>query len=330
MKKYVFLFTMLALLGAPACGQTAPGTAESTKSAAAAGAGPGASFAMQSVSITDFAGRQVAFDHIPGKIAALGNGEMDIIYALGGTLVGRPASAAPLPVPEAKAVEQIGSVHGLDLEKVAYLSPDVVLGNNPTNMKDIASIESLGSKLVLTNADSIGDIKRQIELLGQLLQKNDKAKEWLDTIDRKLNELKTSQPAEKPRVLMVYGAPGTYMAALNSSLSGSILTAAGGENIASDYPKLDSYPQYAQLNTEKIMKSNPQIILIMTHGNPAQVKDGFLKEMQQNAAWNSLDAVKNNRVEVLPSDLFGTNPGTKIIEALDLMNKLLLSVKSAT
>jgi iron complex transport system substrate-binding protein len=117
------------------------------------------------------------------------------------------------------------------------------------------------------------------------------------------------------------------MAALNNSLSGDLLLTAGGENIAADYPKLDNYPQYAQLNTEKIMKSNPQLILIMSHGNPEKVKDGFIKEMQQNAAWNSMDAVKNNKVEMLPADLFGTNPGTRVVEALDQMNKLLQAVK---
>ncbi|MCR8635638.1 ABC transporter substrate-binding protein [Paenibacillus radicis (ex Xue et al. 2023)] len=320
MKKSFFILLALSLIGITACGQTATNTTSTTNSAQAQSS-------SKAVTITDFANRNVAFTAAPQKIVALSNGEMDIVYALGGTLVGRPTAAGPVSIPEAKNVEQVGSTHGMDLEKVAFLSPDVVLGNNPLNTKDIPAVEGIGAKMVLTNANSIEEVMKQIQLFGQMLQKEDKAKQLNQAIEQKLKELKTNQSAVKPRVLMVYGAPGTYMAALNNSLSGSLLISAGGENIAADYPKLDNYPQYAQLNTEKIMKSNPQLILIMSHGNPEKVKDGFLKEMQQNAAWSSMDAVKNNKVEILPADLFGTNPGTKVIEALDMMNKLLQGVK---
>lgn len=87
----------------------------------------------------------------------------------------------------------MGSTHGIDLEKIALLSPDVVLGNHPLNTKDIPGVEGIGSKMVLTSANSIDDIKKQIGLFGQLLQKEDKAKELTQAIDQKLQELKTIQ-----------------------------------------------------------------------------------------------------------------------------------------
>ncbi|NOU94529.1 ABC transporter substrate-binding protein [Paenibacillus sp. LMG 31456] len=325
MKKSLFILMAISLIGLTACGQTASNSSANTASNITNSTQDPSS--SKAVTLTDFANRKVTFNTVPQKIVALSNGEMDIIYALGGTLVGRPTATGPVSIQEAKNVEQVGSTHGLDLEKVAYLSPDVVLGNNPLNTKDIPALEGIGSKMVLTNANSIEEVMKQIQLFGQMLQKDDKAAQLNQAIDQKLKDLKSNSATVKPRVLLVYGAPGTYMAALNNSLSGNIVVSAGGENIAADYPKLDSYPQYAQLDTEKIMKSNPQLILIMSHGNPEKVRDGFLKEMQQNAAWSSMDAVKNNQIEILPADLFGTNPGTKVIEALDMMNKLLQAVK---
>ncbi|MEI7025793.1 ABC transporter substrate-binding protein [Paenibacillus sp. y28] len=315
MNKLTLLIMTALLCAVIGCSSTAP----TTSGAAGSGA--------NSYTIQDFAGRTVSFPEVPNNIVALSNGELELIYALGSKVVGRPTSTSPVPVKEAADVQQVGSTHGIDLEKIAALSPDVVLGNNPLNTKDIASVEGIGSKMVLTNANSIEEIKKQIQLFGQMLQQTDKANELTQAIDTKVKELQAAQGPSKVRVLMVYGAPGTYMAALNNSLSGDILNLAGGENIAADYPSLESYPQYAQLNTEKMIKSNPQIVLLMTHGDTTKVKEGFLKEMQQNAAWNSLDAVKNNHVEVLPSDLFGTNPGTRIVDALDTMNKLLQAVK---
>ncbi|MBN2980907.1 ABC transporter substrate-binding protein [Cohnella algarum] len=287
----------------------------------AAGSG-GASGEAARISVRDFADRTVVFSEVPKNIVALSNGDMDIVYALGGTLVGRPTSSGPLPVPEAADVEQVGSTHEVDLEKITLARPDVVLGSASMNAKDVPALEGIGTKVVLTEANSVDDIKKQIGLLGQLLRKEEKAKELIAGIDAKLAEVRSAAGESGPRVLLVYGAPGTNMAALPNSLGGSILELAGGTNIAADYPALQNFPQYAQLNVERIMLADPQYILIMTHGDPEAVRDGFVSEMEKNAAWNGIDAVRNGRVDVLPSDLFGTNPGTRVTEAIDLLRGL--------
>lgn len=296
-------------------------------SVGAGGSGQGANQQHALIQIEDFANRKIAFDQVPQNIVALSNGETDIIYALGGELVGRPTSTTPLATKAAEQVEQIGSAHEVDLEKITLLRADVVLGNNPMNTKDVPILEGVGTKVILTSANSVNEIEKQIELFGQLLQKEERASELVQEIEKKLKEYDTEPGGTKPRALLVYGAPGTYMAALPNSLSGNILELAGGTNIASDYPSLQSYPQYAQLNSERIVEANPQLILIMTHGNPDEVKKGFLKEMQSNPAWSSLEAVKQNKVEVLPSDLFGSNPGTRIMESLDYLHEKLEGLK---
>ncbi|MEK3789257.1 ABC transporter substrate-binding protein [Paenibacillus sp. FSL K6-1230] len=314
-------FLLFALSGC------ATGTGDAHLSASGAGSPSPSSNTAASYSITDFAGRSITFNQVPERIAALSSGDMDVIYALGGQLVGRPAVEGG-PVPEAaEQVEQIGTTHELDLEKIAYVKPDVVLGNAALNAKDTATVESLGSRMVLTSANSVADIKQQIELFGSMLHKEAEATKLIETLNGKLATLSQQVPANKPRVLMVYGAPGTYMAALPNSLSGDLLSLAGGANIAADFPQLENYPQYAQLNTERIIEADPEFVLIITHGNPEAVKSGFLKEMQVNAAWNRMSAIQSGRVEVLPSDLFGTNPGTRVTEALDVLGSILRDVR---
>lgn len=49
--------------------------------------------------------------------------------------------------------------------------------------------------------------------------------------------------------------------------------------------------------------------------------------MMKNAAWKNLEAVKHNRVVILPPDLFGSNPGTKVTDAMDFMYKSLQDVR---
>ena len=316
---YLLMASMLALAG---CGANEAANDEKEPSSAEIAEKQDAT-----ISITDFADRTITFDEVPENIISVGNGELDIIYALGGELVGRATTYNEEINKQLADVEQVGNTHEFDLEKIASLQPDVVLANNPLNLKDIASIEGIGSQIILTHANSVSDIQNQITLFGDMIQKQDKATELVADIEQKVADIEAKATDAKTRVLLIYGAPGTYMAALPNSLSGNLLELAGGENIASDYPAIEKYPQYAQLNTERIVEANPEYIFLMTHADPNAVKEGFIKEMAQNPAWNSIDAVKNERIEILPADLFGDNPGTKVVDALDYMHTLLKSAQ---
>ncbi|MBS4207900.1 ABC transporter substrate-binding protein [Bacillus sp. FJAT-50079] len=313
MKRVVFLLLVISMFGMVGCSQ--PSNEMNAEN----------SLDENAISITDFSDRTIIFKQIPKKIVTLGNGETDIIYALGREVVGRPTGDTLIK--EVEGALEVGSTHQVDLEKITSLEPDVVLGNHPMNANDVRAIESIGSEMVLTSANSVDDIKKQIALFGELLNEDKKAEELIHTIDEKIANIQSEQQMQKTRVLLVYGAPGTNMAALPNSLSGNLLEMAGGENIASDYPGLEMYPQYAQLNTERIIEANPQLILLMSHGNPEEVKNSFIKDMSKTAGWKELDAVKNNRFIILPSNLFGTNPGTKVVDAIDYLHELLQDVK---
>jgi len=310
MKKSMFVMLLLLLLVVAGC------STQSSKNEQVEIEADG-----EAITIKDFVNREVRVNGIPEKIVTLGTGEMKIIHELGGNLVGIPTSK-DIVIEDLKDAVQVGNTHGMDLEKIAALQPDVVIGDSIMNQKDLASIEGIGSQMIFTSANSIKDIQAQIELFGQLLQQEDKAKELIQKITDKVVE-KQAHAGEKPRVLLIYGAPGTYMAALPNSLSGNMLEAVGGENIAADFPGLENYPQYAQLNTERIIQANPQFVFLMTHGDAAIVKEGFIKEMEQNPSWSNLDAVKDGKIEILPADLFGTNPGSQVTEALDVLHSMI-------
>ncbi|AOZ88862.1 iron-hydroxamate ABC transporter substrate-binding protein [Bacillus xiamenensis] len=308
---HVILAGLVLMLLLGGCSQAAP---------AEKGSGQGA------LKIKDFSGRTLSFHESPQRIVSLSTGDMSIIYALGGEVVGRPTAELPESLQKAKSVQTIGTTHQFDVELITSLTPDVVLGNESLNKKDISTIEGIGSQLLLTSANSVKDIQRQITLFGDLLGKQQKAQALNDQINQRIKQVK--QPQKKVKTLVVYGAPGTYMAALPQSLSGDLLHIAGGVNIAENEPALEKFPQYAQINAEKVIEADPDLILLMTHSNPEDVKAGFMSEMKQNAAWHDVTAVKNGHVEILPNDLFGTNPGAEVIRAIDELEKKLKRLSS--
>ncbi|MBC1560006.1 ABC transporter substrate-binding protein [Listeria booriae] len=271
------------------------------------------------LSLTDMAGRTVHFTKKPERIITLTNSDMGIVYALGGSVVGRQTMDASGVEPStALKATEVGNTHDLNLEKIASLTPDVIVASSEQNLKDVPALESIGAQVVLTGANSIADIKKQEAILAQLLGKD--ATKLQQEIDTKVAEIKQEQKGKAVRALLILGAPGSNYAALPNSLSGDILEKAGGVNVAKDFKGVENFPQYASLNIEKIVQADPEVIFLMIHGgDEKETEIAFQKEMKQNDAWNSTTAVKNNNIVVLPADLFGTNPGIRITKALDFM-----------
>ncbi|WP_303966712.1 ABC transporter substrate-binding protein [Sporosarcina ureae] len=276
------------------------------------------------IEVTDMIGQTSTFDEVPKSVATLSSGDLDMLLALGIKVDGRPTVQGP-PNKDLEGIAEIGNPHQPNFEKIAEINPEVIIAA-PSFKQHEANMERQGTKIVYTAANSVDDIKKTIGLFGQLFDKETEAKTIQDDITEQI-EKSSADKADAVKTLLVYGAPGTYMVALPNSLSGNLLELAGGENIASDFPNEEKYPQYASLSVEKIIERNPEMVMLITHGEPEAVKAAFEGEMLKNPAWKNLDAVKKGNVMVLPSHLFGTNPGTKVVEALDVMKESLGQVK---
>lgn len=274
------------------------------------------------VKFVDAMGQAHEFAEPPKSIATLNPGIMDVLVALGANVTGRPTIHAKM-ASEIEAIQEIGNPHEPSFEQIVALKPEVLIV--PTSFQRFEqTITATGIKVVYENMESIQGIQETITRYGEVFANEDKAVK----LNKEIDEAKAKSIESTKNALIVYGAPGTYLAALDSSLYGDMLKAAGGNNIASKFPALDKYPTFANLSAEKIVEGNPQVIMLITHSNPESVKEGFEKQMKQNAAWKNLDAVKNNNIIILPSDLFD-NPGTQVVEALDYMRELLEKAESS-
>lgn len=272
---------------------------------------------------TDRLGNKVELTEPPTTVATLSSGDAETLIELGANVVGVPTMTGKKPS-QFEGIQEIGNPHTPSLEQIAQVHPTVFFAQE--SFKQYAStLESQSSHVVYTKADSIEDIQENITLFGDVLEKEQQASKLNDEISEHVATIE--KKSDKVRTLLVYGAPGTFLAALPSSLAGNILETAGGENIAITFPKADQYPNYASMSTEKIVAANPEIVMLITHSDADAVKKAFEKEMSQNAAWKNLDAVKENRIVVLSAERFGQNPGTKITEALDEMKKRLDEVR---
>lgn len=318
MKKWNILLSCTLALALGACGseeKESKVVGNTSKTEQAASSTQEAEQAYN-VKFTDAIGQEHEFTEVPKTIATLNPGIMDILLKLGANVTGRPTISGEM-TSDVEGIQDLGNVHEPSVEKIVALNPEVLIVP-PSFQAYATSLKASGIEVVYENLESIEQIQTTITQYGELFNAQKKAASLVADIQTAADKKVTSTK----NALVVYGAPGTYLAALDNSLYGDILNTVGGHNIASDLPALDKYPTFASLSAEKIVKGNPQVIMLITHADPKTVQAGFEQQMSENPAWKNVDAVKNGNIIILPSELFD-NPGTQVIDALDYMHDVL-------
>ncbi len=127
---------------------------------AQAGAGP--------TTIADGAGGRVSLAEPARRIVSLAPSATEIVYAAGagGALVGVVASS-DFP-PAARRLPQVGDAHGLDLERIVALRPDLVVTWPYTVPAQLARLRGHGIGILVIDPDSVDGIATAIERVGAL------------------------------------------------------------------------------------------------------------------------------------------------------------------
>lgn len=276
--------------------------------------------------VTDRAGRTVEIPERPQRVIVLNPSSLDLFYAAGGKVVGKPTTQAlPDEVKRAAAsVPAVGPTVNPNVEKILELKPDLVLGVNiPPNHQLVPVLEKAGIPILLQMLDNYQDTLDTLKFYGELTGRPEQAAAVIGTIEddyKRLAAKNKSRPAVK--ALIVWGSTESFHMATSNSFTGDLLRRLGAQNIADSQDGPAAKISYAPLSMEYISKSNPDVILLITHSSDVKVGEKFRAELASHPAWQGLKAVSDNRVHQLPYDLFAVNPGTRVGEALTVLDGL--------
>ena len=327
-KKVVSFIILLlsALILLAGCNEQA-GQGEQGEAVADSSASNGDQVSKFPLTIIDSANRSVTFEESPQRIVTVNPADMEIIYALGGEVVGRPQkSFGEVRPPEAAAAEDVGRPAVVNFEKISALKADMFVGHSRLNINDVPTLEALNLNVVLTQGDSVAEIVDLIAMYGSILDKREQATALINKIEQKVAEVSEGSQTRDVKALILFGTPGETMAALPQSLGGNLFELVGVENIYKGMPGLKTYPTYAQLSLERILEADPDVIYFMSIGDDIKPFEQFQTEMSHLPVWNELKAIKNDKLVNLPYELFGTNPGPRIIESLQFLKDSLDSL----
>ena len=271
--------------------------------------------------VTDDNGRTVTFDKKPERIVVTSASFLEPLYAVGGSVVGRPESKTKVP-PEAKEVPRIGRVYQIDAEKVIALKPDLVILNKGMNEKLIDTLNANYIKTLVLDMKSYEDVKREIGIFAALTGEKEKGEALVQKMDADINAVRTSIPQEKKRVAIIHSTGQGLSVQLDGSIAGNIANILGWENTAAGMPALDKNPDAAPYSMETLVAQNPDIIFVTSMGEEAEIRASMEAMFAESPAWQSVGAIRDGRVYYLPQELFLFSPGIEYPKAVQYMARL--------
>ena len=272
-------------------------------------------------SITDDNGRTVLFDKKPERIVVTSASFLEPLYAVGGSVVGRPESKTKVP-PEAKDVPRIGRVYQIDAEKIIALKPDLVILNKGMNEKLVDTLNANYVKTLVLDMKSYEDVKREIGIFAALTGEKEKGEALVQKMDADIDAVRTSIPQEKKRVAIIHSTGQGLSVQLDGSIAGSIAVMLGWENTAAGMPALDKNPDAAPYSMETLVAQNPDIIFVTSMGEEAEIRASMEAMFAESPAWQSVGAIRDGRVYYLPQEMFLFSPGIEYPKAVQYMARL--------
>ena len=320
MMRRLFIVLAAAMILLSAC---APGGGEASTSAPTTSSAGAEQSAQGTCTFTDSLGNTVELEQPPKRVAALLGSYAETWLLAGGEVVAVTQDAYDergLELPEDTV--NLGANQQPDLEALFAAEPDLVLLtpdlDGQMGLRD--SLEAAGIPAAWFKVETFDDYLNMLKICTDLTGRADLyQKNGLD-IQSEIDAAIASVPeGEAPTVLLLRAYSSGVRAKNSDNIAGAILKDLGAANIAdSDSGLLED------LQMESILAADPEFIFVTTMGASQEAALESLDELlHSDPAWQTLTAVKEDRVEVLPKDLFHYKPNARWGESYQMLAELM-------
>jgi len=267
--------------------------------------------------IKDLRGYEFDITESPKRVITNTPSITELIFALGSgdTIV---ASSRFCRFPEeAQRTEKIGGFIDLDYEKVVKLKPDLFILTNFTDYSISDKLTALNIKNFTLRKEGLDNLVADIRTLGKIFHKEENAEKLAKEIEAKVLFLNAKTAGQKkPRAILMFG----NMAAGKGSYATQLLECAGAENCLAN-----SIGKWPVPSKEFIITMNPDILILEMKKDDDE--NALINSYKKNPIWATTNAVKNDRIYTIDSDIISI-PSSRVISALDALNEIVEKSKN--
>ena len=276
---------------------------------------------MQALGFTE----PLVLEGVPQRIVCLSTAPVLALYEMGAKLVGIPSSRVvswPEGLKESTETVQFSAMSSsdFDYECIVELEADLVLvGSSSTEVGE--QIESLGIPVYYVFAGhtvSYDNIKAQTEALVKAFSldkastaKGEEIMGRFTALEERLASVQPTYADKKAMVLQSSDTANHYIQTERGTLA-SMAAMMGFGNV---YENETS--SMAKLDMEQALDYNPDLVLCVGGGTAEEHKALMEQAFSENEAyWNSIDAIKNGNVIYLPVE-FCSTAGIHVIDNIN-------------
>lgn len=269
------------------------------------------------LTLKDAAGRQVVLASKPERVVSLSPSYLGMIDAVGGKIVGRATSKVGIIPDSMQAVPEVGLVFNINMENLVALKPDLVLAGRNQHEKFVPLLESNKINVIEFDAKTFDEVKQTVKILGDIYGSPEKAKAENELLDKQISAITSKLPNDKKRIVIMHATASSVTVEGSHSIAGCVSDILGFENVAA--AALNGKSDKTPYSMESLVGQNPDLIFITSMGKAEEIENRLRMDFKKNPAWNSLAAVQQGKVYVLPEKLFLLNPGLRYPEAVKYM-----------
>ena len=251
----------------------------------------------------------------PERIVVLTNEGTEALLALGIKPIGAVSSWSGEPwydhiAEQMDGVEVVGQETAIDLEAIAKLKPDLIIGNK---VRQEADYENLSKIAPTVFAETLtGQWKNNFSLYAKAVNAVDKGEEVLASYDAKVEETKTALgDATNQSVSVVRFLTGTSRIYYSDSFSGVILKELGFNRVGEQADLFAEDNQMAvEVGKELIPQMDGDLLFYFTY-LPTGDDSASATEAEWTAdpLWKNLSAVKNGKAYSVNDAVWNTAGG---------------------
>lgn len=255
----------------------------------------------------------------PESVVALSKSIGDLWLLSGGELSGITDDGLTLDgIGEAQS---IGSLAKPSEEAILALDPDLVLltADIPSHKQVAEDLENKGVKVEKIDITCFADYDSYIKEFTTLTGREDLYRKNAADVKSRIDEVLEDSSADAAgRTYLEIRVSATKNKALKDDYFASeIFNDFGLSNIASDDSSLDN------LSVEAILAADPDYIFVIPQGKEDEAAKAYEDAFTSDPAWNTLSAVQNDKVYVMPKDLFQYKPNARWDEAYQYVSDIL-------
>jgi len=210
---------------------------------------------------------------------------------------------------EARKKPKIGNILDINLEKIASLKPDIVIGTSINEQSRISRLKDLGIKVrLIPEGSSFREMCSNFLILGSLIGRDAEAARLVGRYKDRLAKIsrKNRKQSHVLSVLFVVGTEPLIVAGRGSFID-EIIGFSGFGNAVSEKKA------YLRYSLETAVRQDPDIIVISIPPEFAE------KEKKTWKRYPNLKAVRNGRIYSVDPDLFGLAVPSRFVKATETL-----------